>query len=110
MHFLVTGGGGFIGSYLAETLLLDDLTVVDDLSTGSLGESTSLLNLINILSSYFPSWNESIDFASARPGDILHSQADNSKAKSLLGFIPKWSVELGIRSLDRVPRLMGATV
>jgi UDP-glucose 4-epimerase len=44
MHFLITGGAGFIGSHLAENLIGDghSVTVVDDLSTGSLDNLTAL--------------------------------------------------------------------
>ncbi|MGA8073212.1 MAG: GDP-mannose 4,6-dehydratase [Candidatus Acidiferrales bacterium] len=37
MRFLITGGAGFIGSHLAERLLQrgDEVTILDDLSTGS---------------------------------------------------------------------------
>lgn len=37
MRILITGGAGFIGSYLAESLLNDgyEVTVIDNLSTGS---------------------------------------------------------------------------
>lgn len=43
--FLVTGGAGFIGSHLSEAILKrgDEVTVVDDLSTGCMGNIASLL-------------------------------------------------------------------
>ncbi|MFO7821223.1 MAG: SDR family NAD(P)-dependent oxidoreductase [Lentisphaeria bacterium] len=38
MHYLITGGAGFIGSHLAESLIAagHEVAVIDDLSTGSL--------------------------------------------------------------------------
>ena len=38
MHYLITGGAGFIGSHLAERLLRDghNVTILDDLCTGSI--------------------------------------------------------------------------
>lgn len=43
-HALITGGAGFIGSYLAEKLLADGytVTIVDDLSTGRLENIAAL--------------------------------------------------------------------
>lgn len=31
-----------------------------------------------------------------RPGDVMHSQADVSKAMELLGYLPEWHIEAGI--------------
>lgn len=38
MHYLITGGAGFVGSHLADALLErgDEVTVLDDLSTGAM--------------------------------------------------------------------------
>jgi UDP-glucose 4-epimerase len=46
MRVLITGGAGFIGSHLAESLLRDghQVEVIDDLSTGSAGNVAHLLS------------------------------------------------------------------
>jgi len=46
MHYLITGGAGFIGSHLAERLLQDGhfVSVIDDLSTGSIRNLASFRN------------------------------------------------------------------
>ena len=44
MHYLITGGCGFIGSHLAESLLVSghEVTVIDDLSTGKIANVAHL--------------------------------------------------------------------
>jgi nucleoside-diphosphate-sugar epimerase len=44
MHWLITGGAGFIGSHFAERLIAagERVTVIDDLSTGSAGNLTAI--------------------------------------------------------------------
>jgi UDP-glucose 4-epimerase len=61
-------------------------------------QAISLINLVDILKKYIPQWNSEIRFKIARPGDIRHSRSDISKAYSLLGFKPQWSVEAGLQS------------
>lgn len=62
-------------------------------------ETTSLLEIVNILKPWFPKWDSPMRFTTARPGDIQHSQADISRLSSILGFTPQWSVESGLRIL-----------
>jgi UDP-glucose 4-epimerase len=70
----------------------------------STGTSTSLLQLVDSLKAYFPQWKSETRFASPRPGDIQHSQADILRATSLLGFTPQClmpsCIHLFIESLD----------
>jgi UDP-glucose 4-epimerase len=50
MKYLITGGAGFIGSYLAESLLErgDEVCIVDNLSTGSMANIQHLADYPNI--------------------------------------------------------------
>ena len=60
------------------------------------GKSTSIRQLVSILKTYFPQWEEKINFAPSRIGDIQQSQADISKVLKLLDFKPMYSVESGL--------------
>ena len=50
MKFLVTGGAGFIGSHLAERLLLEnhEVIIIDDLSTGNISNISNILSSPNL--------------------------------------------------------------
>lgn len=70
MHSLITGGAGFIGSHLAEELLDrgHQVTVLDDLSTGSIANISRL--------KHNPSFNYVIDSVMNRP--LLAELVDDS--------------------------------
>jgi nucleoside-diphosphate-sugar epimerase len=59
------------------------------------GQSISLLQLLDTLSGIF---GKSIEprFEAPRPGDVLHSLADISKARELLGYEVDVSLEEGL--------------
>lgn len=63
------------------------------------GIATSIIQLLDILRTYFPDWHSEIVFSPSRPGDIQHSEADISKVVAELGFIPMWSLQSGIGEL-----------
>ncbi len=59
------------------------------------GGRTSVLEVVQMLNSILGTQIEP-EFGDPRPGDILHSSADVSKARRLLGFEPKVSVQDGL--------------
>ncbi len=65
------------------------------------GTSTSLVQLVDIISTCFPDWSGSIKFEPIRGGDICHSQSNTNQALNILGFTPKTSIKSGIENLVR---------
>jgi UDP-glucose 4-epimerase len=63
------------------------------------GKSISIIELINVIKNFFPSWESKIKFLPSRSGDIKHSLADVSKAYQILDFRHQESIESGIRIL-----------
>lgn len=61
------------------------------------GKAISLLELVEVLQSAYPQWSQALSFAEARAGDIKQSQAAIEKARSLLDFVPQWTIEAGMR-------------
>jgi UDP-glucose 4-epimerase len=41
------------------------------------------------------------EYREPRPGDVRHSRADVSKARRLLGFVPRWDLKAGLRETVR---------
>lgn len=62
------------------------------------GRETSLLELVGILSSLFGRTVKPT-VKPARKGDIVHSRASIKKAKSKLGFAPRYSLEKGLKKM-----------
>ena len=64
------------------------------------GQTTSLLQLVELLKPYFPKWNLPLQFELLRSGDIRDSQADISQANKILNFAPQWSIKEGLKQLS----------
>lgn len=63
------------------------------------GQATSLIQLVQSLQTFFPEWSNRVIFKPSREGDIKNSQADISKAKSLLRFNPATSLATGLQKI-----------
>ncbi len=78
------------------SLFTDNKKAINQVYNIGYGQQTSLLQLVQQLKKISQSGIEPI-YAEERPGDVEHSLADISKAKNLLGYNPKISVEEGLK-------------
>jgi len=83
-------------SQALKTSLKPGSSLICNLGTG---KSISLIELVNILKTCFPQWQENIIFAVPRLGDIKNSQADISCASSNINFAPQWTPQTGLKLL-----------
>ena len=65
------------------------------------GSPINLTDLAKIMLKLSGKENLKINYTDPRPGDIIHSYADISKAKSLLKFEPKYNQEEGLKDYFR---------
>jgi UDP-N-acetylglucosamine 4-epimerase len=75
----------------------------------AVGGRTSLIELFNLLrdglTRHQVHYDQEPAFADFRPGDVLHTQADISKARSLLGFSPTHDISEGLE--EALPWYLG---
>jgi len=73
----------------------------DEVYNMALGDRTTLNSLFNSIKDALKDncvqYNKKPNYREFRAGDVRHSQADISKAKKLLGFLPSHKIEDGIK-------------
>lgn len=83
---------------LAATTQNEDAT--NQVYNVAVGDRTTLNELFNAIKSALAdnsvTYEQEPTYRDFRPGDVRHSQADVSKAKSLLGYDPKFNISHGI--------------
>lgn len=82
-------------------LTSDRESALNEVFNTAVGQRTSLLELVNLLKQYLAKYDPEIEqveisHGPKRPGDIAHSLASIDKAKSLLGYTPKYDINTGL--------------
>lgn len=82
-------------------LTSDNESALNEVFNTAAGQRTSLLELVELLKQYLSKYDPEIQQVEIshgpnRPGDIAHSLASIDKAKSLLGYTPKYDINTGL--------------
>ncbi len=85
MNVWVTGGAGFLGSHLVESLVArgDSVTVVDDFSTGEIANLDACAARVTVCRMNLLSAALRLELASARPDVIFHLAGDALVSRSV---------------------------
>jgi len=83
----------------AHMLALDSKSAVGEVVNIATGHSTKINELVKIVADVMDVVSFRPIYAESRPGDVRHSCGDITKARRVLGYIPKFSLEEGLRKL-----------
>ncbi|MBY9007018.1 MAG: SDR family oxidoreductase [Candidatus Lokiarchaeota archaeon] len=87
----------YVKDIINANLLASEIKNSGDVFNIGLGFPISLNAIAELLLKITNKNNLKIQYAEQRIGDILHSYCDNNKAKEILGFIPKYNHEEGLK-------------
>jgi UDP-glucose 4-epimerase len=86
---------------LASTVPLPPAASIDDSAFNiATSRQTSVLQLAETVGRVMGRTPE-LEFSAPRPGELLRSALDVSKARSVLGWTPEWSLDRGLPALVR---------
>lgn len=88
------------------SLLTDNKEAVNTVYNVAFGDRNTLLNLVSYLKEYLSEFDENIanvvvKYGPNRAGDIPHSHANIDKAKKMLNYNPKYSLQQGLKEAVR---------
>ena len=83
----------------ANILAMESKNAIGEVFNIGTGQGTKIINLLDVISQLLGNNEENHIFAPQRKGDINISLASIEKAKSLLNYAPKVSLECGLKSL-----------
>jgi len=107
----INGDGNFSRdfTYIDNVILMNELAIttqnplaVNTVYNTAFGDRNTLNNLVDYLKKYLSQYNPkiaevAIEYGPNRAGDIPHSLASIEKAKKLLGYHPKYSLQEGLK-------------